>query len=209
MLLGQGQRAQGAHLRTRLKFLDASKRHDLALSDCRHTRRNGCGRPGRYHRCLLGPHMYSTMTAIPVGELLGVMMKVQGPVLAVRAGRQPARPPPAMTSAVLTCRTGRGRFEYVARRPGRTGAHDKCTVPATEDPSRSRRDDHRRSWICRLGRLRRVHRKGAVQPNLGRHESRLLRCQRNKIGRHGCALRLTCCRKTPGTPRALIGSGPG
>jgi len=78
MLLGQGQRARGAHLRTRLEFLDVSKRHDLALSDCRHTRRNGCGRPGRYHRCLLGPHMYSTMTAIPVGELLGVMMKVSG-----------------------------------------------------------------------------------------------------------------------------------
>ena len=76
MLLGQGQCARGAHLRTRLEFLDVSKRHDLALSDCRHTRRNSRGRTGRYHRCLLGSHVYSTMTAIPVGELLGVMMKV-------------------------------------------------------------------------------------------------------------------------------------
>ena len=66
MFLGQGQCAPGAPLRTRLEFLDVGKRNDLALSDRPHTRRNGCGRHKRYHRCLLGPHMYSTMTAIPV-----------------------------------------------------------------------------------------------------------------------------------------------
>jgi len=48
-----------------------------------------------------------------------------------------------------------------------------------------------------------------VQPNLGTKRKQLLGCPRNKIGRHECALRLTCCQKTPGTPRALTGSGPG